>query len=235
MTTTPAKQSGTLFIACAALGREVKAITRKYGWDAEFEAVNAKLHLQPAKIGPAVEARLKKAQGKYDRTVVVYGHCGAFDLDGILEKYGAVRPLGPHCYEMFGGEEFSRAIEEEVGTFILTDFLVHAWQKFVVQGLKMDKRPELQKLLFANYKRIVYFSQEENNEALIIRAKEIANSLGLELEVRHMGYGDLERRLVAIMEDREQPISGMTHDGFNSAAYPVAESRVSQKSRRRRG
>ena len=43
---------------------------------------------EPARIGPAVEERLKKAQGKYDRTVVVYGHCGAFDLDDILKNTG---------------------------------------------------------------------------------------------------------------------------------------------------
>ena len=214
----------TLFIACAALGREVKDIIRKHGWDAGFEAIDARLHMEPAKIGPAVEARLKQAQGKYQRIVVVYGHCGAFDLDGILEKYGAVRPAGPHCYEMFGGGEFVRAMEEEIGTFILTDYLVHAWEKFVVKGLKLDRHPELQQLMFGNYRRMVYFSQEEDNAELFARAEEIADSLGLKLEVRHTGYGDLERRLAAIMEDREQPVTGMTHDGFNAAAYPVAES-----------
>ena len=214
----------TLFIACAALGREVKDIIRKHGWDAEFEAIDARLHMEPGKIGPAVEQRLQQAAGKYGRTVVVYGHCGAFDLDDILRKYGAVRPLGPHCYEMFGGGEFARAMEEEIGTFILTDYLVHAWQKFVVQGLKMDKHPELQQLLFGNYKRMVYFTQEENNTDLLARAREIATSLGLELEVRHTGYGDLERRLVAIMEDREQPVTSMTLDDFSVTAYPVAES-----------
>ena len=214
----------TLFIACAALGREVKDIIRKHGWDAEFEAIDARLHMEPGKIGPAVEQRLKQATGKYGRTVVVYGHCGAFDLDDILKKYGAARPLGPHCYEMFGGGEFARAMEEEIGTFILTDYLVHAWQKFVVQGLKMDKHPELQQLLFGNYKRMVYFTQEENNTDLITRAGEIAASLGLELELRHTGYGDLERRLVAIMEDREQPVTSMTLDDFSVTAYPVAES-----------
>ena len=214
----------TLFIACAALGREVKDIIRKHGWNAEFEAIDARLHMEPGKIGPAVEQRLKKTQGLYDRTVVVYGHCGAFDLDEILKKYGAVRPLGPHCYEMFGGEEFARAMEEEPGTFILTDYLVHAWDKFVVKGLKMDKHPELRQLLFGNYRRMVYFTQEENNAVLLADAREIASSLGLELELRHTGYGDLERRLVAIMEDREQPATSMTHDGFNAAAYPIAES-----------
>ena len=59
---------------------------------------------------------------------------------------------------------------------------------------------------------------------LLERAEEIASSLGLELVTRHTGYGDLERRLAAIMEDREQPVTSMTHDGFNAAAYPVAES-----------
>lgn len=213
----------TLFIACAALGREVKDIIRKHGWDAEFEAIDARLHMEPAKIGPAVEARLKQAHGKYQRIVVVYGHCGAFDLDDILEKYGAVRPAGPHCYEMFGGGEFVKAMEEEIGTFILTDYLVHAWEKFVVKGLKLDRHPELTELMFGNYRRMVYFSQEEDNAELFARAEEIADSLGLELKVRHTGYGDLERRLAAIMEDREQPVTGMTHDEFSLTAYPVAE------------
>ena len=215
----------TLFIACAALGREVKDIIRKHGWDAGFEAIDARLHMEPAKIGPAVEARLKLAHGKYQRIVVVYGHCGAFDLDGILEKYGAVRPAGPHCYEMFGGGEFVKAMEEEIGTFILTDYLVHAWEKFVVKGLKLDRHPELQQLMFGNYRRMVYFSQEEGNADLLARAEEIAASLGLELVTRHTGYGDLERRLVAIMEDREQPVTGMTHDEFSLTAYPVADIR----------
>jgi hypothetical protein len=212
----------TLFIACAALGREVKAIINKHGWDADFEAINAKLHLYPAKIGPAVEERLREARGKYERTVVVYGHCGAFDLDEILKRYGAVRPLGPHCYEMYGGEQFAEALHEEVGTFILTDFLVHAWKQFVEKGLKIDKHPKLRKLLFAHYKRILYFSQERDDEELIRRAREIADSVGLSLEVKHVGYGDLERRLVAIMEDRDQPIASMTLDGYSAMAYPVA-------------
>ncbi|MYH70009.1 MAG: DUF1638 domain-containing protein, partial [Gammaproteobacteria bacterium] len=127
-------------------------------------------------------------------------------------------------YEMFGGGEFVRAMEEEIGTFILTDYLVHAWEKFVVKGLKLDRHPELQSLFFGNYKRMVYFTQERDNADLVARAGEIADSLGLELEIRHTGYGDLERRLAAIMEDREQPVTSMTHDEFSLTAYPVAAS-----------
>lgn len=209
----------TIFITCAALGREVKAIIKKHGWNADFQAIDAKLHLRPNKIGPAVEERLQQTDGQYERRVVVYGHCGAFDLDGILEKHGAVRPLGPHCYEQYGGQHFAEAVKQEPGTFILTDFLIRAWKKFVVQGLKIDKHPKLKDLMFHRYKRLVYFSQEED-EQLIAQAGEIAAWLNLPLEVTHVGYGDLERRLVAIMEGQEQPTAEMTRDGY-SGGYPV--------------
>lgn len=211
----------TIFIACAALGREVKAIIRKHGWNADFEAIDAKLHLHPHKIGPAVEERLKKIDGRYERRVVVYGHCGAFDLDGILEEHGAVRPLGPHCYEMYGGQHFADALEEELGTFILTDFLIHTWDKLVVQGLKIDKHPQLKELFFHQYRRLLYYSQKKDDK-LLVKAQKIADWLNVPLVVEHVEYGDLERRLVAIMEGKEQPTAAMTLDGY-TGGYPVAD------------
>ena len=210
----------TVFITCAALGREVKAIIKKHGWDADFQAIDAKLHLRPHLIGKAVEERLEKTDGEYERRVVVYGHCGAFDLDGIIEKHGAVRPLGPHCYEMYGSDQFAQALKEEAGSYLLTDFLVRAWDTLVVKGLKLNKHPKLKSLMFHQYKRIVYFSQDED-EKLIAKAHEIAEWMELPLSIKHVGYGDLERRLVAIMEGTEQPISEMTHDGY-SMPYPTA-------------
>lgn len=216
----------TVFIACAALGREVKAIIKKYGWEADFEAIDAKLHLHPPLIGQAVEERLVKADGQYERKVVVYGHCGAFDLDGILEKHDAVRPLGPHCYEMYGGEELAQMLKDQPGTYILTDFLVRAWDTLVVKGLKLDKHPQLKPMMFQHYRAVVYFSQEED-PTLYKKAQEIAEWLELPLTIRHAGYGDLERRLVAIMAGEEQPVSSMTHDGY-SMIYPTASASTKQ-------
>jgi hypothetical protein len=210
----------TIFIACSALGKEVRAIIRKHGWNADFYAIDARHHLRPSRIEEEVATRLEKTEGIYERRVVVYGHCGAQNLDQIIAGHeGAVRPVGPHCYEMYGGDDFRRAVKEEPGTYILTDYLVQAWEKFIVKGLKLDKHPKLKGLLFAHYKRILYYSQEED-EALVAKAGEIADSLGLELVVRHVGYGDLERRLVAIMEDRPQPGADAEAADY---AYPVAE------------
>lgn len=218
----PFRTSGpdTVFIACAALGKEVRHLVRKHGWDVDVQVINAKLHLHPEQIGPAVEQKLVETKDRYHRQVVVYGHCGAMDLDDILAKQGAVRPLGPHCYEMYGGEEFVSAIREQPGTFFLTDFLVGSWDHLVVKGLGVDEYPDLKDLLFGNYTRVLYFAQEESAD-LLDKARRIADWLGKPLEVKRVGYGDLERRLAAIMSGKEQPVTTLARD--DSLPYPTVE------------
>lgn len=210
----------TIFIACSALGKEVKAIIRRYGWEADFLPLDSRYHLYPTQIEKAVKEKLVETDGLYDRRVVVYGQCGAQRLDEIIAQHeGAVRPVGPHCYEMYGGQDFRAAVKEVPGTYILTDYLVQAWDKLIIRGLKLDVHPKLKRVMFAHYKRMIYYSQEEN-EVLIAKAQEIADDLGLELEVRPVGYGDLERRLVAIMEGKPQPGADAEAADY---AYPVAE------------
>lgn len=41
-------------------------------------------------------------------------------------------------------------MKEEPGTYILTDYLVQAWDKFIVRGLKLDKHPKLAELMFGH-------------------------------------------------------------------------------------
>lgn len=199
-------QPDTLFLACSALAKEVRAITRKYGWHADFRALDSRYHLYPMKIEQAVEQCLNDTDAAgYRRRVVVYGHCGAHNLDAILARHaGAVRPVGPHCYEMYGGDDFRKAVKEVPGTYILTDYLVQAWDKLIVRGLKLDKHPQLSRVMFAHYRRMIYYAQEES-ESLVDKARAIAAALGLELIVRPVGYGELEARLVAIMQARPQP------------------------------
>ena len=197
-----AQNTRAIFITCAALGREVRSIIKKHGWNAEFLAIDGRLHLFPKRIGEAVEGHLKETNGRYGRRIVVYGYCGVTDLDDILEEHNAMRPPGPHCYEMYGSELFTQIIKEEPATYFLTDYLVQAWDKFVVRGLKIDEQPGMKEILFRHFKRVVYFSQEED-EALVTQAQAIAYWMGLPLIVKHVGYGDLERRLVALMEGQE--------------------------------
>jgi hypothetical protein len=51
---------------------------------------------------------------------------------------------------------------------------------------------------FRHYRRLVYLTQDQDDE-LLARAREIASTLHLPLEIKHTGYGLLEQRLIAWM------------------------------------
>ncbi len=190
----------TAFIICGALGHEVLAIIRKHSWDVEVFGVSAMDHMFPERIAPDVEKRYLALRERFERVVVVYGDCGSRGaVDDLLAKYDLERVAGPHCYEMYGGNLFQELMDEEPGTFFLTDFLVRGFRGTILKGLGLDRFPQLKDEYFRNYKRIVYLTQIEN-EALIAKAEEAAEFLGLPLEVRHTGYGLLEERLVALMK-----------------------------------
>jgi hypothetical protein len=61
-----------------------------------------------------------------------------------------------------------------------------------------DRYPELRQDYFGNYTRVVYLIQRDD-PARLARARWAADQLGLPLEVRHVGLGALETRLVELM------------------------------------
>ena len=192
------------FVLCGALAREVIAIAQRHGWDVATYGVAAQDHMVPTRIMPDVERRLRELIPQFERVVVIYGDCGtAGQLDEVLERYNVPRIAGPHCYEMYGGAAFDTLMDEQPGTFFLTDFLVRGFEGTVLKGLGLDRFPELQDTYFANYTRLVYLIQQED-QALLDKAHAIARTLGLPLELRRTGYGQLEARLVDLMADIHQ-------------------------------
>ena len=187
-------------LICGALGKEVKTIVDEHGWDVDIYGVPAMHHFYPKKIVEAVDRKLKQLSNGYQQLVVVYGDCGtAGALEPVLERYGAVRVRGPHCYEMFAGSDFDRIMDERPATFFLTDWLVRNFERAVVRGLGLDRYPDLKPLYFQNYTDLLYLAQFADPR-LKEKAQEIATYLGLPLEVRHVGFGDLETRLAALVE-----------------------------------
>jgi hypothetical protein len=190
----------TLFIACGALAKETKEIIDQYGWQVELKALPAIYHMTPLKITEALDKLLAEVRAAYERVIVIYGECGASGIDEVLARHDAVRVSGPHCYEMYAGAApFGQMMAEEPGTFFLTDWLLRAYEKAVLAGLGLDKRPELAPLYFGNYHRLVYLSQAPT-EKLLAKARAIADSMGWTFEHRVVGYGELEGRLVELME-----------------------------------
>ena len=187
-------------LICGALGKEVKTMVNEHGWDVDIYGVPALHHFYPKKIVEAVDRKLEQLSTGYRQVVVVYGDCGtAGALEPVLERYASVRVRGPHCYEMFAGSDFDRIADQRPATFFLTDWLVGNFERAVVRGLGLDRYPDLKPLYFQNYTDLLYLAQFVD-PCLKEKAQEIATYLGLPLEVRHVGFGELETRLAELVE-----------------------------------
>jgi hypothetical protein len=90
-------------------------------------------------------------------------------------------------------------MEEEPATFFLTDWLVRNFERAVIRGLGLDRYPDLRNLYFGNYRKLIDLVQMPD-EALLEKAGEIGEYLGLALETRFTGMEGLESRLRQLLE-----------------------------------
>jgi len=183
-------------IACGALALHVKAIARRRGWPVDVHPLPPELHNRPELIAPAVAELADELDGEYERVVVAYADCGS---RGAVDRTGLPRLAGDHCYDVFAGEEVRAAMEEEPGTYFLTDFLARTFDRTVWRSLGLDRHPELRDDYFRHYRRVVYLAQRPTPE-LRAAAAHAAAKLGLPLEERPVGEGGLERRLEELVE-----------------------------------
>jgi hypothetical protein len=183
----------TLLIACGALARETLAVIEASGMShLDVTCISALLHNRPQRIPDAVRAKIREHRPHYDRILVLYGDCGTGgELDRVLAEEGVTRIEGPHCYAFYAGEAvFDALAEVEPGTFYLTDFLVRQFDTLVIEGLGLDRHPELLPMYFGNYKRLVYLAQSED-AGLEAAARAAAERLGLAYEHRFTGLSGL--------------------------------------------
>jgi len=88
---------------------------------------------------------------------------------------------------------------EEPGSFFLTDYLARHFERLVIEGLGLDRYPELRDDYFGNYSRLVYLAQRED-AGLRAAASAAADRLGLVFEYRFTGYGEMAGFLAAAAE-----------------------------------
>ena len=182
-------------IACGALAHEIAELRRANGWQfLDVQCLPPDLHNRPEKIPAAVREAIHAARAQFDSIFVAYGDCGTGGLlDGVLAEEGVERIPGAHCYEFYAtGPVFAALSEAEPGTFYLTDFLVRHFERLVIEGLGLDRHPELFPMYFGNYRRLVYLAQAPGAGARA-EAEAIAARMGLSFEYRDTGYGDLAR------------------------------------------
>ena len=186
-------KASVLIIACGALAREILALIELNKWThMALTCLPANYHLYPDKITDAVEAAVIKHRPNYAEIFIAYADCGTGGL--LLEKckeLGVQMIQGPHCYSFFEGNDvFAKTSEDEITAFYLTDFLVKQFDAFVWKPMGLDRHPELLEMYFGNYTKLVYQAQI-NDPVLDAKAEAISQKMGLPLERRYTGYGDL--------------------------------------------
>ncbi|HEX3846130.1 MAG TPA: DUF1638 domain-containing protein [Steroidobacteraceae bacterium] len=197
-----------LVIACGALAHEITALRRANRWEQlDVRCLPAELHNRPEKIPDAVRGMIREWRGAYRSVFVAYADCGTGGLlDKVLKEEGVERIPGAHCYEFFATPAvFAALAEAEPGTFYLTDFLLRHYERLVVEGLGLDRHPELFDQYFGNYRKLIYLAQAPKPGDRE-RAASIAASMGLEFEYRQTGFGGLETALTGAVK------RGATHE-----------------------
>ena len=189
----PSRLPKTLVIACGALARELLAAKRLNNLNhLDITCLPAIWHNHPEKIPEGVRGKIRRNRNTYDRVLCLYGDCGTGGLlDKVLEEEGVERIEGDHCYAFYSQPgAFDALMEEEIGTFFLTDYLVRYFDRLIIQGLGLDRHPQLVSTYFGHYKRVVYLAQFPD-AALEKKARNAAERLGLNFEMRVTGLGGL--------------------------------------------
>jgi hypothetical protein len=88
-----------------------------------------------------------------------------------------------------GKQSFDEEMENQLGTFFLTDYMVRHFERIVMQGMGLRKHPQLRDLYFGNYTRALYLAQIDD-PGLRKKAEQAAETLGLAYEFRFAGYGE---------------------------------------------
>lgn len=198
----------TLVLACGAIAHELVAIVRLNAFNhVKIQCLPASWHNTPQHIAPGVEKKLVELKDQYSRIVVAYGDCGTGgQLDDVLARHNVERLPGDHCYSFFAGKEiFNNMADAELGTFYLTDYLVDHFDKLILEGLGINKHPQLRDMYFAHYTRVMYLSQHQDqsqpaatHDERVQKAQAAADALGLPLEIHITGLKPFEHALRTI-------------------------------------
>ena len=136
-------------IACGALANDLIELDRERGWGVTVHPLPPLLHNHPDQIAGRVEELL---EGLAPPVAIAYADCGTYGaLDEVCERHGVVRLPGAHCYDLYAGPTMIELVmEEEPGTYLLTDFLVRGFHRTVIVELGLDRFPELREDYFGH-------------------------------------------------------------------------------------
>ncbi|WP_298749846.1 DUF1638 domain-containing protein [uncultured Serinicoccus sp.] len=190
-------------VACGALATHAAAAAARHTppLPVDVHPLPPLLHNHPERIAGEVEAVVDRLAGRYDRVAVGYADCGTYGaLDALCARRGVARLPGLHCYDLYAGEaRVAALLEEEPGTYLLTDFLVRSFDRTVWAELGLDRYPGLRDDYFGHYTRCVWLAQEPDDPELTALAARAAGRLGLALQVERTGTAGLDDAIARLV------------------------------------
>ena len=128
---------------------------------------------------------------------------------------------GLHCYDIYAGAERIKAfLEEQPGTYLLTDYLVRSFERSVVVELGLDRYPELRDDYFHSYTRAVWLAQDPDGEQVSLQ---IRNTFGVFQDKEVTKYVTLVGTVLAQASSRpglNWEFIVLDTDGVNAFAAP---------------
>jgi Protein of unknown function (DUF1638) len=187
-------------VACGAIAQPCAEIATRRAWPLDVHPLPPLLHNQPQLIAARVEELAEELEPRYATVAVGYADCGTYGvLDDVCAQRGWSRLPGLHCYDLYAGaERMRRLLDDEPGTYVLTDFLVRSFDRTVVAELGLDRHPELRDDYFGHYRRVVWLAQRPDEELRRL-AERAADRIELPLEVVDTGHTLLEEALAALL------------------------------------
>ena len=173
------------------------------GWPVDVHPLPPLLHNRPERIAAAVEERVAALGDAHAAVAVAYADCGTYGaLDEVCARLGVPRLRGTTCYDVFAGTEAMRELlEQEPGTYVLTDYLALSFHRSVISELGLDRHPELREDYFRHYRRVVWLAQHPVPRVRAA-AESAAAFLRLQLVEIDVGEQGLEREIERIISLR---------------------------------
>jgi len=153
------------------------------------------LHLKPQELKNRLRKEIKKKSN--ERIICLYGECFP-GIEDFCQEHGVFKVPGHYCYEMLlGSERFQQLIEETAGTYFAEKDLLLNFEEYCVRPLELQDE-EMRGYCFGQYHRLLYVRQPSDPD-LMPRADEVADFLGLSLDISDVDYSHLERQLIELL------------------------------------
>ncbi|MFC2072230.1 DUF1638 domain-containing protein [Chloroflexota bacterium] len=155
------------------------------------------LHLFPQKLKNRLLKETTAAKKKNERVICLYGDCFP-GIDDFCQEYGVTKVPGHYCYEMLlGSERFSQLLNEVAGTYFAEKELIQNFEECCVIPLELHDE-EMKGYCFNQYRRLLYIRQPSDPD-LVAQAGEVADFLGLSLDVSDVDYSYLQKSIVGLL------------------------------------